>query len=962
MDFALPHGGPPSGPDSPFTLHDALGGLPLRRAQALVFMIESLTARAVARSRQAMEIYPIEADAQDREERYLEAFARGREPPRPPTIQQIERHAPDWGAQIPADPRLRAAVAHLLGAKYRFTYQSVPGVRAALGLDRDAVRRAHQQLRGAPLEAVYQVKSSPADRVRWAVAGVGRWVESLPAFWMVYSLTLTETVGAGILALPIAVALVGPLPALAFLVVLGGASTLTLAYLGEAIGRSGVMRSGSPFFGHMVADYLGSWGAAIATSGLALLALIVLTIDYFGVSAVLSRATGVPVVIWPVVLAVAGLYLISRRTLSATFASALLIGAVNIALILSISGIALTHLRVENLLYTRVPGFDGHPFEPAAVALIFGAVLAAFFGHVSICQVAGASLRRDPTARSLISGSVAAQATALVLYSLWVMAVSGAVGPQVLAQERGTSLEPLAGVAGPLVTVLGAVLAVLSMGLASVYLSLALFNLVRERLPGRTRSSVVLHRRRGRLVLSGRKSQAGLSYLGLDSGKPWFQLETQTHGHREVAEIVVDGRWDANGISSRLPLIRAAGLRLTIEVDEPHSDSVRFRVTSPLAVSVESGWAAPGLRPSNLLDQRHPRATLLGWLVRHREVGVGEAAAAIGLSEAATHEALDALREEGLVREIRVGGRLRYQPELSTAPARRVPDWIWKQLDAQKTGGLGRARWFERARGSAHRLLSSGRGRFVLAILPVLFVLVVTEFLEASGRASFTGPLAWTGVVVVSLLAGLIPVLLLVSSRRKGEFVPGHVLRILGHPAVAAVIALLFLANVFVHGLVIWTDPLERASGVIAGVLMALAALQIVRRGALTPRLAIGLWQDLRAGGRAILAVMAGGQPAGAMIHLAYRDGHQQSSPAPFLSEDLAPLGAATIEVPETRAGQLKVTSIRSDSAGDSEPLPAVLAIGTGAEYDLSLTGGELTLPFDGSVRSLELRLIEESV
>jgi hypothetical protein len=61
-------------------------------------------------------------------------------------------------------------------------------------------------------------------------------------------------------------------------------------------------------------------------------------------------------------------------------------------------------------------------------------------------------------------------------------------------------------------------------------------------------------------------------------------------------------------------------------------------------------------------------------------------------------------------------------------------------------------------------------------------------------------------------------------------------------------------------------------------------------------------------------------------------------------------------------AGHLKVTSIRSDAAGDSEPLPAVLAIGTGAEYDLSLTGGQLTLPFDGSARSLELRLIEETV
>ena len=70
--------------------------------------------------------------------------------------------------------------------------------------------------------------------------------------------------------------------------------------------------------------------------------------------------------------------------------------------------------------------------------------------------------------------------------------------PDGVSFEQGAVLEPLATVAGPAVTVLGLVYAVLSMGLASIYVSLALLNLVRERLPARRRSAVVLRRRLGR--------------------------------------------------------------------------------------------------------------------------------------------------------------------------------------------------------------------------------------------------------------------------------------------------------------------------------------------------------------------------------------------------------------------------------------------------------------------------------
>ena len=57
------------------------------------------------------------------------------------------------------------------------------------------------------------------ERLLWWRAGVAERLETMPPFWMAFSLTLTETVGGGLLALPIALATVGVLFALVLLAV-----------------------------------------------------------------------------------------------------------------------------------------------------------------------------------------------------------------------------------------------------------------------------------------------------------------------------------------------------------------------------------------------------------------------------------------------------------------------------------------------------------------------------------------------------------------------------------------------------------------------------------------------------------------------------------------------------------------------------------------------------------------------
>src|SRR5918911_3752732 len=89
---------------------ELLAGLPARRANALLFLIESRTAHLVARSRRAMEPFVTEEAAQERELAFLEAFALGRDPPLRPTIRDLERHATDWADLVARNPRVQAAV------------------------------------------------------------------------------------------------------------------------------------------------------------------------------------------------------------------------------------------------------------------------------------------------------------------------------------------------------------------------------------------------------------------------------------------------------------------------------------------------------------------------------------------------------------------------------------------------------------------------------------------------------------------------------------------------------------------------------------------------------------------------------------------------------------------------------------------------------------------------------------
>jgi hypothetical protein len=423
--------------------------------------------------------------AVEREQAFLQALAAGRDLPLTPTIQDLERFAPQWSHLVPDGAEARAALAVLVGAKYRFTADRVPGIRAALGIDTPEVAAALAR-RGTG-RSIYVPTVSLRERIAWRRAALAQRIERLPPFWIAYFLAVTETITEGILIIPVAVAGIGPIGGVIVLVILGGINLVTIGSQAEAIARNGSMRYGAAYFGRLVDELLGRAGSVSLSAALGVFNAVVLLAYLLGFASVLTGATGITEEAWVILLFAINAWVLRRGTLDETVATAVVLGTINIGLILVITAIAFANLDPANLGAWELPLLGGAGIDPTILQLVFGVIIVSYFGHTSAANASKLILGQDPSGRSLIWGNIAALATVIGLYSVIVVAFLGALGPDPLVDTRGTAITPLAEAVGPIVDVLGSIYVVLAVGLGSLYCSLGLYNQVVELLPAPAR-------------------------------------------------------------------------------------------------------------------------------------------------------------------------------------------------------------------------------------------------------------------------------------------------------------------------------------------------------------------------------------------------------------------------------------------------------------------------------------------
>src|SRR3989440_3837272 len=639
-------------------------------------------------SRRTVDLYLTEEIAEQQELAFFEALAQGREPPVRPTIRDLERYAPQWQALVPPNQTLQATLAHLLGQKYPFAQRDIPHIREAVGLDTEGVQQAFQRQYLQPLDTIYTRRVGLLAWMGWRWNKLSGWLEHLPPFWTAYALTFTEIVGASIIALPIALAGVGPLAGVVVLVVMGVINVLTIAAMAEAVTRSGSIRYQGSLLGRLVQDYLGRPGSILLTTMVVTVCVIALLAYYIGFSLTLDGATAIPAEVWAGLLFLLGVYFVRQKNLHATISSALVVGAINLGLILILSVLALGHVRVENLLYVHVPFLNGRPFEPALLGLIFGVAFASYFGHFSVSSCARTVLQRDPGGRSLLWGCIAAQASAILLYILWVVAVNGAIAPQALTGFSGTALTILAHVAGPAVNVFGTILAILAMGMASIHMSLALSFTVREWVPGKFRHTLALGRRQGKVIFTPRgKAHVSLelTYLGLKGTQPQFRLDLRLEGDTRRFEVEVNDTWEATTLLAELaPKLPANRIELTVKIVTASADIVRVQLITTMRLEYEGKWDMLGFDLQETADTQD--MTLVGWLAGRERASVEEVAHFLEQTEQASQMVLSRLVEQGVLLETREAGEAFYQVHFAARRRRQATTAIWQALEGH--GGV----------------------------------------------------------------------------------------------------------------------------------------------------------------------------------------------------------------------------------------------------------------------------------
>lgn len=924
------------------------GGAPTRRAGTLLFLIQARTARLVDRSRRRLERVLTDEAAQERALAFVEAFALARDATVEVTVHDLERQAQHWASLVPRNPRLQAALARRLAEKYRFTAAVAPGIVRALGLDDPAVGDAYRALYGEEIGSLDAVSLTLRERLRWTWTRLAKRLENLPPFWSAYALTLTETVGASILALPIALATLGPLAGVAILAILGLVNILTVWMMSEAVVRTGPMRYGNAFLGRLVDSCLGGRVALPVSLLLAVLAFIGIPTYSIGVGRTLEGVTSVPAAVWVSLLFAISVWIVRRGSLDATVAIALAIGAVNLVLILGLSGLALAHVDATNLLHSEVPFVDGRPFDASVVAVVFGVVLMAFFGHLSAVTCSSLVLERDPSGRSLIGGCVAAQVTALALYCLFVVVTIGAVGASGLQGLDGTVVDPLADVAGASAAILGSAFVILALGLGPIIDSLTLFWLTQERLPSTARRVIVLPRRRGRLLFRGRGLRGGIAYLG-DS---LFAVDLERQGRLEQFEVEGRGAVDA------LPSEDAARHRLTLNVLEADDLRARVAVTSTLRLGYEGELDVPGLDLAEVLSLSADEAAVVAAVARLGEADAATVAEDLGRGERETIATMERLVAHGVVRERRTPTARLFSARMARRRGSRSA--VWEALADESRDGRQvepqAADWQPRRLGR--------RGRAALCLAPTVAAFAVAEWLALTGIGSFAGLLSLLGVIVVSLLAGLLPVLLIASSRRNGEYVPGWSSRVIGRPVVLGAIYALFVGALFAHGLVIWSNPFERACALAAGVAMLTVPVLLAGSGRFRHRQTIEVRDDQRAGDAGIALLSPEGRRPLAGVGLEYVDGREQEAASgEIASFDSLRRAVVTLQGSESEDREdVKIWAHRVTPEGESEALTATAVFRSDRLFDpvdLSLSRGEAVFPLAGSEVEVEILLRE---
>src|SRR5829696_666036 len=691
-----------------FSREEVLAGLPARRARTLVYLIE----RAAVRLRLDREVATMalvgERSAEARELAWIEAFALDEEPSSPLTAQDIEAAAGRWASLVPRSAEIRAATARLLAERYQLDRRRMGGLRAALGLDSKDLAAAFERQTGRPLDSIWS-RTGPLEGLRWLATSPGRWLERTSAFRAAAALTFLTSLGQSVLIVPISVATVGPLAAVASILVIGLFALSATAAVAEATTRNGEVRFRGGFFGRLATSSLGAAAGTVpgllGVIGTALQSLSA----FIGLALLLSVTTSIPAALWVAVLApvTIAIPLFWRRT--ASFGGLLAFGLVNVALLAALSVLVLIRATIGGELATPSLTPPGDIGIDVALGVIMGVLIATYADPVYTVQIGRVVLPHDPDGIGYVRGSVVGMA-AFVAVTLVFSAVLLLVVPAgELAGASGSALEGVSEGFGPAAIILATLIGVGLFGIRLYGNAIALFDFVAERMPGRSAQRVVLRVGRGRVLLSRRdadRTNISLAYRGILEGRPLIALAASS-GNGVAARA-----FPPPGQSATIPV---GGESLEVEVIAADETTLRLAIATDLTISYDGDPLAAGPGVAETLLSEGEASQLSAWLLREGGGTAKAAAQRFRWSQREAREQLEKLVADGAA-VVEEGDR--FLPRMVARRRRSgLTGELWSRLGLDPARD-STGRESEPSVGVLTRTLASPAARMVLGSLP----------------------------------------------------------------------------------------------------------------------------------------------------------------------------------------------------------------------------------------------------
>lgn len=290
-------------------------------------------------------------------------------------------------------------------------------------------------------------------------------VFNLPPFWLSFAFMALVSLPMSYVAFPIAAAPLGVLPSLGIIALVALVMCTSTSAIAEAI----VLLSpeSRPKNLHdLVEVYLGKWAGTATSLAIAIIFFVVLVACNISIVETLYAFTGLPKILWLVILGVVTLLVISFGSIAHSLS--LVAGGIAMVVMLVIVFAMIPFVDFERILYLQLPFTGDRGLAPNIWSGFLGVMILSFIGPLLLVPSATYVLPRNPEANLFIKGSLWGIIFQALLMALWIIAVDLTLLPGELIGLHGTVLIELGKITDPFIKIMGAILVLILPGLAAI--------------------------------------------------------------------------------------------------------------------------------------------------------------------------------------------------------------------------------------------------------------------------------------------------------------------------------------------------------------------------------------------------------------------------------------------------------------------------------------------------------------